>query len=174
MLLFANACTNSCSYRSPAKKHARRVALRLGLSRGLIYLVAKPTTLLDDSDQSVPFRQRRYFYYLSGVDEPDCYLTYDLKRDHLILYVPDFDLRHAVWMGHTLTVEEAMKKYLEYTTFFTHAISLLRHLKGMMWMRLDIIIHSDTMLRNGFRKKEETLSFIFSTNPSGRGYPCRD
>jgi hypothetical protein len=107
-----NACTNCYSYRSLAKKHARRVALRLGLSRGLIYLVAKPTTLLDDSDQSAPFRQRRYFYYLSGVDEPDCYLTYDLKRDHLILYVPDFDLRHAVWMGHTLTVEEAMKKYL--------------------------------------------------------------
>jgi hypothetical protein len=141
LLLLTNACANDAAYRSTAKKHARKVALRLGVSRGLIYLVAKPTTLLDDSDQYIPFRQRRYFYYLSGVDEPDCYLTYDIKRDNLVLYVPDFNLRQAVWMGHTLTVEEAVKKCLEYAPFFTSAIVLLRYLADTMWMRLDIIVH---------------------------------
>ncbi|KAJ9221349.1 hypothetical protein DTO271D3_8991 [Paecilomyces variotii] len=95
----------------PAKQHVRRVAARLGVSHGLIYLEGKPTTYLDDSDQTVPFRQRRYFYYLSGVDEPDCYLTYDIAQDRLILYVPDFDLRRAIWMGPTLTVDEAQERY---------------------------------------------------------------
>lgn len=124
-----------------AKKHARKVALGLGVSRGLIYLVAKPTTLLEDSDQPLPFRQRRYFYYLSGVDEPDCYLTYDIKRDNLVLYVPDFNLRQAVWMGHTLSVEEAVKKCLEYALFFTYAIVSLRYSTDTTWTRLDIIVH---------------------------------
>lgn len=69
-----------------------------------------PTTYLDDSDQNTPFHQRRYFYYLSGVDEADCYLTYDIARDLLILYVPNFDLRQAIWMGPTLTVEDAQER----------------------------------------------------------------
>ncbi|KAL1963628.1 hypothetical protein VTN77DRAFT_7949 [Rasamsonia byssochlamydoides] len=95
----------------PAKQHARKVATQLGVSNGLIYLVGQPTILLDDSDQAIAFRQRRYFYYLTGVDEPDCYVTYDIKNDLLTLYVPDFDLRQAIWMGPTLTVEEALQRY---------------------------------------------------------------
>lgn len=67
--------------------------------------------LFDDSDQAVVFRQRRYFYYLSGVDSPDCHLTYDVDSDTLTLYVPDFDLRRAVWMGPTLTIAEALERY---------------------------------------------------------------
>lgn len=93
-----------------AKQHARKVAAQLGVTHGLIYLVGQPTILLDDSDQAIAFRQRRYFYYLTGVDEPDCYVTYDIKNDLLTLYVPDFDLRQAIWMGPTLTVEEALER----------------------------------------------------------------
>lgn len=93
-----------------AKQHARKVAAQLGATHGLIYLVGQPTILLDDSDQAIAFRQRRYFYYLTGVDEPDCHVTYDIKNDLLTLYVPDFDLRQAIWMGPTLTVEEALER----------------------------------------------------------------
>lgn len=50
----------------PAKQHARRVAERLKADEGLIYLQATPKRHLEDSDQEEPFRQRRYFYYLSG------------------------------------------------------------------------------------------------------------
>lgn len=64
-----------------------------------------------DSDQERPFRQRRYFYYLSGVVEPECALTYDIGLDLLTLYVPDFDLHRAIWMGPTLDREEAMDNY---------------------------------------------------------------
>ncbi|KAL4895685.1 putative Xaa-Pro aminopeptidase [Aspergillus ambiguus] len=95
----------------PAKQHARRAARKLGVSAGLIYLVGQPTINWGDSDQPRPFRQRRYFYYLSGVDEADCYLTYDIQSDLLTLYVPDFDLRHAIWMGPTLTIDEAQCRY---------------------------------------------------------------
>ncbi|KAJ5131300.1 uncharacterized protein N7515_007339 [Penicillium bovifimosum] len=95
----------------PAKHHARNVARKLGASSGLIFLSGQPTINLRDSDQSRPFRQRRYFYYLCGVDEPDCSLTYDIGQDLLILYVPDFDLHRAIWMGPTLSREDAQDRY---------------------------------------------------------------
>ena len=94
-----------------AKQHARKAAMKLGVSSGLIYLAGKPTVNWGDSDQEQPFRQRRYFYYLSGVDEPDCFLTYDINNDLLILYVPDFDLHRAIWMGPTLSTDEAERRF---------------------------------------------------------------
>ncbi|KAJ5901696.1 hypothetical protein N7495_002224 [Penicillium taxi] len=94
-----------------AKQHARNVARKLGVTHGLIFLAGEPTVNWRDSDQSRPFRQRRYFYYLSGVDEADCSLTYDISLDLLTLYIPDFDLHQAIWMGPTLTREEAQDRY---------------------------------------------------------------
>ncbi|KAN0070761.1 Peptidase M24, structural domain containing protein [Elaphomyces granulatus] len=108
-LTISTAGTSGDKY--PAKQHARRVAAQMGVSHGLIYLVGQPTVHWDDSDQPRPFRQRRYFYYLSGVDEPDCYLTYDIIHDLLTLYVPDFDLHRAIWIGPTITVDEALNRY---------------------------------------------------------------
>ncbi|KAJ5091318.1 hypothetical protein NUU61_006188 [Penicillium alfredii] len=104
------AVTGTCD-KYPAKQHARKVAQRLGASNGLIFLAGQPTINWRDSDQGRPFRQRRYFYYLSGVDEADCFLTYDIESDLLTLYVPDFDLHRAIWMGPTLSREEAQDKY---------------------------------------------------------------
>ncbi|KAL3468221.1 peptidase M24, structural domain-containing protein [Aspergillus heterothallicus] len=95
----------------PAKQHARRVAAKLGVRDGLIYLAGKATRNWGDSDQQRPFRQRRYFYYLSGVDEADCQLTYDIRNDLLTLYVPKISLREAIYMGPTLSVDEAQRRY---------------------------------------------------------------
>ncbi|KAJ5161865.1 hypothetical protein N7492_007257 [Penicillium capsulatum] len=105
------AVTGTSLDKYPAKQHARNVARKLQVSHGLIYIDAQPTVNWPDSDQATPFRQRRYFYYLSGVDEPDCTLTYDIALDLLTLYVPDFDLHRAIWMGPTLTREEAQDRY---------------------------------------------------------------
>ena len=57
-----------------------------------------------------PFRQRRYFYYLSGVNEPGCYLTYDIERDYLTLYIPPIIPRTVVWVGRGSTLDEAKDK----------------------------------------------------------------
>ncbi|KAL3444432.1 peptidase M24, structural domain-containing protein [Aspergillus insuetus] len=102
--------TEECD-KYPAKQHARRVAAKLGASNGLIYLAGKATRNWGDSDQQRPFRQRRYFYYVSGVDEADCHLTYDIRNDVLTLYVPKISLREAIYMGPTLSVDEAQQRY---------------------------------------------------------------
>tara|TARA_R110002003_G_scaffold1624_3_gene23304 strand:- start:3577 stop:3759 length:183 start_codon:yes stop_codon:yes gene_type:complete len=38
----------------------------LGVEEGLIYLAGQQPKNNEDSDMPAPFRQRRYFYYLSG------------------------------------------------------------------------------------------------------------
>ncbi len=80
------------------------------MSEGLIYLPGQPSRIREDSDLPVPFRQRRYFYYLSGVDEPDCALTYDIETEFLALYLPPIDPRTYIWNGKVLTLEGAKAK----------------------------------------------------------------
>lgn len=60
-----------------ARQHARRVQEKLGIDEGLIYLAGQPAKNNEDSDMPAPFRQRRYFYYLTGcVATPSCNQEY--------------------------------------------------------------------------------------------------
>lgn len=93
-----------------AKQHARRVAAHLRSPEGLIYLESEPTKYFEDSDMGPEFRQRRYYYYLTGSDDADCYVTYDIREDELTLYIPDFDLDRAIWLGPSITKEEALAR----------------------------------------------------------------
>uniref|UniRef100_L2FV31 Xaa-Pro aminopeptidase n=1 Tax=Colletotrichum fructicola (strain Nara gc5) TaxID=1213859 RepID=L2FV31_COLFN len=56
----------------PAKLHARKVAAELNVSDGLVFLPGEPSREYEDSDMGPAFRQRRYFYYLSGANFADC------------------------------------------------------------------------------------------------------
>ncbi|KAL1801067.1 hypothetical protein ACET3X_001409 [Alternaria dauci] len=95
----------------PAKQHARRVQEKLGVEEGLIYLPGQPARNNEDSDMPAPFRQRRYFYYLSGCNEPDCHLTYDTRRDELSLFIPRIKPERVIWNGRGSTLAEALVKY---------------------------------------------------------------
>lgn len=95
----------------PAKSHAQRLATKLGVHKGLIVLAATPASTYPYSDQPVPFRQDRYFYYLTGCNEPDCYVTYNIGKDVLTLWVPAIDESRVVWTGRGSTVDEALEKY---------------------------------------------------------------
>ncbi|KAL5606724.1 hypothetical protein BROUX41_003118 [Berkeleyomyces rouxiae] len=99
----------------PAKLHAQKVADELyeshGAIDGLIFLPGQPTTEYEDSDQSPPFRQRRYFFYITGANFPNCYVTYDIAKEHLILWVPRVEPRQIMWYGSTPSPEECLEKY---------------------------------------------------------------
>lgn len=94
-----------------AKQHARRVRDRLDVTEGLIYLPGAPSRNNEDSDMPAPFRQRRYFYYVSGCDEANCHLAYDIKRDILTLFIPRVNPARVIWNGRGSTREEALQKY---------------------------------------------------------------
>ncbi|KAF2019256.1 putative Xaa-Pro aminopeptidase [Aaosphaeria arxii CBS 175.79] len=99
----------------PAKTHAKKVVewmLEKGADRtGTIYLEAQKQKLLEDNDSEAPFRQRRYFYYLSGCELPDSYLTYDIQSEKLTLFIPPVEPEEVIWSGLPMSVEEALAKY---------------------------------------------------------------
>ena len=95
----------------PAKAHAQRVADKLDATEGLILLKGEKSKLWRNSDMAQPFRQDRYFYYLTGCNEPNCYVSYDIAKDKLTLWLPPINFERAYYDGRGSTVEEAMEKY---------------------------------------------------------------
>lgn len=59
----------------------------------------------------VPFRQRRYFYYLTGFNEPDAYVTYDTRRDELVLYIRPLNPKEVLWSGMPPSIPECLARY---------------------------------------------------------------
>lgn len=99
----------------PAKAHAKKVAEWIvsngGDEKGTIYLEAQKNKLLEDNDSEAPFRQRRFFFYLSGCLLPDSYLTYDIGSDTLTLFIPPIQPDEVMWSGLPMTIQEAKAKY---------------------------------------------------------------
>lgn len=95
----------------PAKSHARRVAEKLNVCEGVILLAATNARNWPNSDMPAPFRQDRYFYYLTGCNEADTFVTYDIGEDLLTLWLPTIDKARVLWYGRGSTVEEALEKY---------------------------------------------------------------
>lgn len=77
------------------------------MSTGLLYLRGQETIYIEDSDETIKFRQRRYFYYLTGVsDIPDCEVTYSIDDDILSLWLPKPDAREILYSGVPRSIDE--------------------------------------------------------------------
>ncbi|MBI4678452.1 MAG: aminopeptidase P family protein [Elusimicrobia bacterium] len=87
-----------------------RNALASKLSDGLIVL-AGGSPVLRNGDVHHPFRQRSDFLYLTGVEEPDCWVVIDPKRRSHTLFIPKVDSHHRVWLGHVPSPAEARAAY---------------------------------------------------------------
>ncbi|KAK0654650.1 putative Xaa-Pro aminopeptidase PEPP [Lasiodiplodia hormozganensis] len=99
----------------PAKTHARKVKEWIvangGDAEGIVYLEGQKTKMNEDNDQEQPFRQRRYFFYLTGCNLPDCYVAFDMKTEKSTLFIPPIDPDEVIWSGLPLSPEEALQKY---------------------------------------------------------------
>lgn len=99
----------------PAKAHAERVVKyirsKVPNATGVLFLEGRSAHLLEDSDEPVPFRQRRPFMYLTGVDLPDCAFIYDIESSKSTLFIPPVDPETVIWSGLPLSIEEALAKY---------------------------------------------------------------
>ncbi|KFA65476.1 hypothetical protein S40285_00490 [Stachybotrys chlorohalonatus IBT 40285] len=104
----------------PAKLHAHKVVQELGVEDGLIYLPGEPTRSYEDSDMGPAFRQRKYFYYITGVDYPDCAVTYEIAADRLTLWIPYVEPRQALYFGSPPDAARCLELYdvddVRYTT----------------------------------------------------------
>ncbi|KAK8031141.1 hypothetical protein PG990_000875 [Apiospora arundinis] len=98
------------STKYPAKAHAKKVSRQLGVQSGLVYLPGKGVSQWEDSDMGPPFRQRRFFYYMSGANFPGCAVTYDIGADNLTLWIPYTPPSLILWFGTTPSPDECLAK----------------------------------------------------------------
>ncbi|KAK6332013.1 hypothetical protein TWF718_002551 [Orbilia javanica] len=99
------------STKYPAKSHARRTAEALNLKEGLIYLSGEVSRDNEDSDMPAVFRQKRYFYYLTGYDLPDGHVTYDIGTDTLTLWILRPDPKEKLWSGPSPTPKTLLQTH---------------------------------------------------------------
>lgn len=102
----------------PAKQHAHNVLSYLQkhhpsshIGNSLFYLESARTRMNEDNDQEAPFRQRRYFFYLSGCGLPDSALVYNAKENRSTLFIPPVDDDEVIWSGLPLSPKEALQTY---------------------------------------------------------------
>ncbi|QDS69772.1 hypothetical protein FKW77_010289 [Venturia effusa] len=99
----------------PAKAHARKVAQYIikngGDPKGVLYLEGQKLKMIEDNDEPCPFRQRRYFFYLTGCGLPDSYCTYDIAKEKLTLFIPPINPEDVIWSGLPMSPEGALKAY---------------------------------------------------------------
>ncbi|KZL65994.1 XAA-Pro dipeptidase (metallopeptidase family M24), partial [Colletotrichum tofieldiae] len=108
----------------PAKQHALRVAdyvkSKVPGATGVLYAEGRMTKMLEDNDEPEPFRQRRYFYYLTGCPLADCHYIFDLATNKSTLFIPPIDPDSVIWSGLPVSAAEAKELYdvddVKYTT----------------------------------------------------------
>ncbi|CCH44238.1 Xaa-Pro dipeptidase [Wickerhamomyces ciferrii] len=102
--------------RYPARQHALNVKHHLqtklsDLSKTSIFLSGSLQESDKYSDSSKPFKQERYFFYLTGVNIPGSHVFYDLNKEELVLFLPEIDQDDVMWSGLPLSIEDASKKF---------------------------------------------------------------
>ncbi|KAF3360741.1 hypothetical protein VdG1_04883 [Verticillium dahliae VDG1] len=92
----------------PAKLHAAKVADELKASSGLVFLPGEPSRTYEYSDMGPAFHQRRYFFYLAGVNVPDCAVTYSLADDRLTVWIPHVEPRKVLYNGRVPSIKDVL------------------------------------------------------------------
>ncbi|CAJ2510283.1 Uu.00g061830.m01.CDS01 [Anthostomella pinea] len=99
----------------PAKAHAERVVeyirSKVPGATGVLYVEGRADKLLEDSDEPVPFRQRRAFMYLTGADLADCSLVYDVETAQSTIFIPPVDPESVVWSGLPPSPDQVLAQY---------------------------------------------------------------
>lgn len=95
------------------KSHRERAVKRMKAAGAdgsvLVYGLPEPSRPLCDFEPA--FRNESCFYWLTGVNEPDCAVYIDLNTCKSTLFYPDLPPSLSMWMGPLPTVEEVRVKY---------------------------------------------------------------
>ncbi|OWP07479.1 hypothetical protein B2J93_5008 [Marssonina coronariae] len=144
----------------PAKAHAKRVVEWMRKTdpdvSGILFLEGQKTRMIEDSDSEAPFRQRRYFYYLTGCLLPDSYLVYDIESEKSTLFIPPIDPESVIWSGLPVSEDEALSLYdVDAVRTTDQVASALAHPSSSVWAIARQVSDHITLLE--FNKKDFSL-----------------
>ncbi|KAL2912054.1 hypothetical protein HK105_208483 [Polyrhizophydium stewartii] len=88
-----------------------KVLANLAGATGTLYLRGGALTERKWTDTEERFRQESFFYYMTGVKEPEFHFTLDLSSKRTCLYIPRYSDDHALWMGPPPTAPQVQAKY---------------------------------------------------------------
>lgn len=98
--------------------------------KGLIYLKGAEVMYRYGTDYEFPFRQESYFWYLTGVNEPDYHAVIEIGTGEYHLFSPKRDAQYAVWHGKIREQEEIRDHYGPDHLHHSHELlTVLRSLK---------------------------------------------
>lgn len=127
--------------------------------QGAVFIQGSETLYRNETDYEYPFRQESNFWYLTGVNEPECGLILDLKTEEYHLFVPKRDAQYAVWHGYVKSQEAWQEMYqpdhLHYTNEILTVMNEIKPDKVYCLNDIDAELIED--LDRGFEADIETL-----------------
>ncbi|KAI8597539.1 peptidase M24, structural domain-containing protein [Dissophora ornata] len=135
----------------PSKLHCKKVASNLSKHarhNAIILVKGNAAQLRDNTDTDLPFRQESNFFYLSGVQDPDCYFIYDFSHSKSYLIAPDLDPAKAIWTGPDMTDSQLLKAFdvdHENTVLLVTATTVIVHTTMGLMATITAIAVATTM-----------------------------
>ena len=113
-----------------------------------------------NADGTFGFVQNSTFFYLTGIDQEDCYLIIDSKKEVEILFVRETNEKIRVWEGEMLSKPEASEisgiENIEWSSaFWTKADVYLNNYKNI-YTHIDLVQGKGT----AFRSREKYLTTL--------------
>lgn len=94
------------------KKHREKLfSLFDENQNGVVFIQGSDILYRNETDYEYPFRQESSFWYLTGVNEPECALILNLKTEEYHLFVPKRDAQYAVWHGYVKSLDAYQQQY---------------------------------------------------------------
>lgn len=90
----------------------RRSRLQKNLEKSDAFLVRQPKQVLRNGDVYYPFHPNRYFYYLSGFDEPDAWLL--ITHNKTYLWSTEADETATIWNGPVLADNALLELHVDH------------------------------------------------------------
>ncbi|GKY94908.1 hypothetical protein MPSEU_000455700 [Mayamaea pseudoterrestris] len=89
---------------------------------GLVFLQGGVSQERYDTDHEPIFRQESYFWYLTGVKEPDVMLLLNVATKQTLLFVPRLPCEYATIMGRIKTCDEWKELYMVDEVLYTDQV----------------------------------------------------
>ena len=79
--------------------------------QSIIFLEGAQVMYRYQTDYEFAFRQESNFWYVSGVNEPDCMAILNIDSKEFHLFVPKRDMQYAVWHGYVKSLNQYRSEY---------------------------------------------------------------